>query len=213
MNNLQRIALSLAAGFLMFAAVSPTQARPFFSSDCTQCHTPESGHMEVVDFDDEIGLDARLDGGTSDPLKTYTVAPGDTVSLTVNVIDGANKYAVAVSGLDGTGVLNSISNVLDVVPDPDWVSQGGGTYYTSSANGTEWTGEATKWTFDLLVNDTTPEDFYAVELRVSGKGSQWTQGEEVYLQVASMIPEPATWVMLSGLTAMCLMGLWRRRDR
>jgi hypothetical protein len=138
-----------------------------------------------------IGHNTLTDLGQGN-TKTFTVAPGNSVTLSTNVTDGHNKYAVAIMDLEKGGIENN-GNKLAFTPDSGWSNQSGMNppYYVSSSSRHEWSGSATQRNFQLFVDESTPPDFYALRFEVAGKnGGRWSQIETFYLHVQSASPVP-----------------------
>jgi hypothetical protein len=126
-------------------------------------------------------------------LKTYTVEPGQSVSLAVTVTDGDDKYAVVLRDLEQAGVLGDGLNRLAFTPDSTWVNYStlSPPYYASTSSKHEWTGGVRQFTIELRVDGSTPADFYALRFEVAGKGGgKWVQEEGFYLHVLPGEPLP-----------------------
>jgi len=78
---------------------------------CSACHVIEvEGRMEVTGHEVLMDIGTQLDGNVRGPLKTFKTAPGKIVSLTVNVLDGDDKFAVQIKDFEQGGRLNDSSN-------------------------------------------------------------------------------------------------------
>ena len=138
----------------------------------------------------------------------------------MDVLDGADVYAVELKLLEKGGVLNNASNKLVYDPDPSWTKLGTASvpYFIKddgNDGGILWTGSTASYTFDLSVDASTPLDVYDLEFAVAlSSGGEPTryEDEHFYLHVVDAVPEPASWVMFSGL-GVCLVWCWRRRKQ
>src|ERR1700687_5766635 len=93
MQPITKARLAKAALLTLTIASGAGHAHPDLGVPCSRCHTPSTGKMTITGNDTTAALTARLDpGGTSAPLKVFTVRPGDTVDLTVNVTNGDALY-------------------------------------------------------------------------------------------------------------------------
>ena len=174
-------------GLLVICCCQVAQAKPGYGVSCGKsgCHTTGRNAMTVVDHDTTTDL-----GQGS--VKTFTVTAGQTISLSTNVTNGADKYAVALVDFDNGGVQDP-SNTLDFTADSSWSDRTGSNppYYVSSSSGHNWSGSTTKRTFQIAVDSATPADYYALEFEVAGKGGgKWAERETFYLHVEAAAPEP-----------------------
>ncbi len=214
--------LLLLAGFgFLIAVANEAQAWPDSGANCAGCHrTARTDAMAVTNFDGMIDLDAVNLGTATDrgPLKYFDVVQGSTVTLSLDVLNGADLYAVKLNGLDGGGVMNDVNNKLIFSDANDagnpWTDQGG--YFTKDAGngfeGISWSGSTTSFTFDLFVDAATPLDTYDLEFAVAGvEDGRWNGSEHFYLNVKA-VPEPASWVLFS-CCGVGLMWYVRRRKR
>lgn len=164
-----------------------TLAKTVFGISCGRsgCHTTNRNAMTVVDHD------TNTDIGQGS-FKTYTASPGDTVSLSVNVTNGQNKYAVALTDMNGSTIPDAF-NTLIFTPDPSWTDNTSLTppYYVSSPSGHSWSGTITKRTFQMTLDPATPSGLVAMQFEIAGKnGGQWSQRETFYLNVLPSTPQP-----------------------
>jgi hypothetical protein len=237
--NLWKIASSLLlASFLWLGAficvgASDAFAWPAWGGNCTNCHTAGTNLLNISGNNGNSNLTSRIGGGSLQ-LPLYQITAGSTATIPLNFIvnPGTDMFAVALTGtttsgkmseslLTDKGVSASSSDILGLVPDPNWTKQ---TLIVNSGTGSTLspsvyytlgefagTGGLVTETFNLGITPNTKPDYYSLTMRASGLGdSQWTQSREILLQVVSA-PEPATLVML--LTGgVCFAGVvWRRR--
>jgi hypothetical protein len=178
--------------------------------------------MTVTNPDGTINLDAlNLPGATDRGLiKYYDVVRGNTVALSMDVLDGAEVYAAQQKRLEKGGVLNNASNLLVYGPDATWTPQGTAAvpYFTKDGgnnNGIAWTGNIASYVFNLFVNASTPLDVYDLEFTVAlaSAGEPTRYGDEhFYLRVLDAIPEPTSLMLFASLGT-CLALCWRPRNR
>ena len=194
-------------------------------ADCAGCHSGlRDNSIAVTNFDGLINLnDVNLATATDRGLlKYYEVVRGTTLTLSFDVLDGSNNYAISLNGFDTGGVMNNVSNKLIYTPDSTWFAQTDGdtglAYYTMDAgdgdSGIDWGGATTSYTFDLFVDGATPLDTYELQVGIGGRRTptprSWFDNEFFYVRVVDAVPEPASWVMFSGL-GICTVWYWRRR--
>jgi hypothetical protein len=178
--------------------------------------------MEVTDADGLLNIDVFTLGTPRGTLKVFDVLPGHTVTLSMNVLDGAEVYAAELKRLETGGVLNDLNNHLQWSEANDaanvWVQRGTVSvpYFTKDNGddgGIAWIGQTALYTFDLLVGSNTPLDIYDLEFAVgiSSGGDPTRYGDEhFYLNV---VPEPSTFALLLSLAAIGLPCYWRHRNR
>ena len=204
--------LEIAAALLLMLSLSTAEAHPNLGVPCSACHTQSTGKLTISGNDTAVALTDRLDGVSPELLKVFTVSPGRTANLTINVIDGALVYDPVIYNLDGPGVQNDLSNRLAFTKDPTWegdFSDHALPYFAFKPAGIAWT-TPTSYTYHLNVLPGTPLDYYSVVLGVSGNSStgRWTQAEEVFVHV-TQVPEPAMLAFLGmGLAALCV-AAWK----
>ncbi len=68
--------------------------------------------MQVSDTGILTDLGSQLDGKVRGPLKTFRVIPGNVVTLSVDVLDGNDKFAVQLKRLEKSGQANDANNLL-----------------------------------------------------------------------------------------------------
>ena len=186
------------------------------------CHSEllsDPDRMDVIDADELVDLGTQLDGKQRGPLNTFWVDPGTTVTLSMEVLDGSDKFAVQLKRLEKPGQENDLSNFLiwmeDNLGGNVWTRQevANPPYFTkdNGNNGGLPPEDAGVFTFDLLVNADTPPDFYDLEFAVAGKeGGLWYEDEHFYLEV---LPEPSP-ALLGVVALSAIAGLrWVRRAR
>ncbi len=176
---------------------------------CIRCHGNSfrdfptaslTGKMQVSDTGIITDLGTQLDGKVRGPLKTFRVIPGDVITLSVDVLDGYDKFAVQLKDFEKGGQANnqantliwSVSNSIDNVwtrqeyqyaSTPPYFTKDAGNDYGIFGNITP-----TTYTFDLLVEAATPPDFYELQFTVAGttytnEKNLWVQKESFYLEV------------------------------
>jgi len=178
------------------------QGRPSYATtrnnNCNACHTSAvTGRMEANGEDSLTNLGTQLDGSIRGPLKTYKVAPGQVVTLSVRVLDGRDMFAVQIKDFEKPARRSSSSNLLIWSPVNDagniWTRQevSNPPYFTKdNGNNNAISGSITPitYTFDLLIETDTPVDVYelvfAAPGRTSGLGLVY-QEEHFYIEVLS----------------------------
>ncbi len=188
MTNVKSRGATICLAILAVAAVLPTKALAYrnYGANCMSCHSVHRDAMAVTAYDELVSLSDRLDGGTADPLPTFAVTPGETVTLSFLVSNGYSRYALALTDLDQGGVRENASNHLIYTADSSWENRS--TYFTTPRQ--TWTG-ATTHQFELDVHADTPPDFYALFVQIGGGGGGlWAEGEEFYIQVVGNQPTP-----------------------
>ena len=168
-------------------------AKPSFGANCANCHTnSQDGLMQVTDQDTVLDLGTQLDGNTRGPLKTFEASPGDTVSLAMDVLNGAPGYAVELKRLESGGQQNDLANKLVWTAANDasnrWVRRGDPPYFTKDNNNgaIAWTGSPVTYTFDLLIDPNTPLDVYDLDFAIATEEFAYDD-EHFYL---SVVPGP-----------------------
>ena len=162
------------------------QAFPTYGVNCTSCHMKGPGHMAVSGQTTTKDLGAaRLDKVKAGALKVFAVQRGHSVTINIDVTNGASKYAAEVYLPKNRGLLHSLTNKLIFTPDPKWTGLGSTIkYWVNNRNGSSWSGTKTRLTFTIAVDAKTPVDYYELYIRVAGKGGgMWSQTTKVYLQV------------------------------
>jgi len=233
--------MSLIAVLTMATVSDVAHAFPNFGvangNSCKGCHAapgnqpPGSGsdRLDALAVLGEGLLDKdseRNDGHARGAIPFFTVEPGGAVDLTMQVLDGADAYAVQLKRFETAGVLGPADTdfLAGFTPDASWFPQGPSdpgppvpnTYYTSVSgfDAKDWAGDGPEpWTFTLTVDPNTPENVYDLEFAVAGLNDTTHQkfygDRHFYVVVGSEVPEPATLgLVLVGL-GICL--LKRRR--
>ena len=165
---------------------NPAQADPDRRVPCGQsgCHTNGRSGFTIT------GHDTMTDLGSGN-LQTFTVEPGDTITLGTSVTDGHNKYAVVLRNFEIGGVEDS-SHSLSFTSSSGWRGPAGENppYYTSSSGGHSWSS-TTQRNFTMTVDESTPPDYYLLKFELAGKnGGKWSQTRNFYLHVAGGAPKP-----------------------
>jgi hypothetical protein len=120
MQSTTKAGLEIAVALLLILTLGTAEAHPNLGVPCSACHTQRTGKLTISGNDTAIALSDRLDGGSPDLLKVFTVRPGGSVDLTIDVNDGAVFYDPVILNLDGPGVENELSNQLAFTKDPTW---------------------------------------------------------------------------------------------
>jgi hypothetical protein len=152
--------------------------------------------MEVTAEDSLTHLGTQLDGNVRGPLKTYKVAPGQVVTLSVRVLDGNDRFAVQIKDFEKPAQRSKASNLLIWSPangaDNMWTRQqvSNPPYFTknnSPNNGISGSLSPITYTFDLLIESGTPVDVYELVFAVPGirSGARVYQEEHFYIEVLS----------------------------
>ncbi len=211
-NNRIAMAAIAASTFLSASAF----ALPEFAADnfgrCMGCHgTPSgeqdfshpsgwggiidgsvsSGYFQVTPQGTQTDLGQQLDGQTVGALDTYVVAPGETISLSIDILDGQSNHAITFFGLQNGGQQNSQDNKLSYqyAGDNYWTAQA--TFSTPSFNyfyseiGKDFDAESR--TIPITINPDTPEDTYLLTFGMSRlRGITATYEEHsIYVKVTS----------------------------
>jgi hypothetical protein len=221
--KLPLIVFTVAFG-LMPAGIA--SAKPSFAinndNSCSVCHTRiVSGRMDVIGADEMVDLGTQLDGSERGPLSTFWVVPGESVTLSMEVLDGSSsgcsacsKFAVQLKRLEKSGQEIDLSNFLiwaeDNLPGNPWTRQEvtNPPYFTKDDgnDGGLPSQDAGPFSFDLFVDAATPPDFYDLEFAVAGKGGGlWYEDQHFYVQV---VPEPSA--TLLGIVAVSAIAAVRR---
>jgi hypothetical protein len=151
--------------------------------------------MEVTGQDVLMDIGTQIDGNIRGPLKTFQAAPGKIVTLSVNVLDGNNTFAVQLKDFEKSGRLNDSANRLIWTeangPGNVWTRQemGNPPYFTKdNGNNGGISGAVTPatYSFDLLIESGTPLDVYELVFAVPGRRTSFGrvyQEERFYLEV------------------------------
>jgi len=217
-----RSILVLASLFVPFAVglgwSGVAAAKPSFAidngnscKDTPSCHTTvETGRMQVTGTDGVLDIGTQLDGNVRGALQLFQVDPGNTVTLSMKVLNGDDVFAVQFKRLEKPGQLNDLANSMtwmeENVPSNPWTLQevANPPYFTkdNENNGGLAGSAAGPFSFDLMVDAATPPDVYDLEFAVAGTTGggevRYYQDEHFYLQV---VPEPAV-----GASAMAMLA-------
>ncbi len=218
----------------MVAFCDVVQARPGYGGNadsCKGCHgsggqSNRPGALEVTG-EGLLNLD-DLNGTNSDrgDLQFFSVEPGGSIDLTMNVLDGTDVYAVQIKRFGEAGVLDPAgSNFLTGYADDSastWyalepASGPADTFFTNIpgfGTGTAWTGEPDDpYAFTLTLDANTQVDTYDLQYAVAGRTDGYVnfyEDQHFYVVVSEAIPEPSTLVLL-GMASLGLCCLKRRR--
>ena len=191
----------LIVNVLSIVIAGTVQGRPSYATtrnnNCFECHTTMvTGRMEVTGEDSLTNLGTQLDGSVRGPLKTYKVAPGQVVTLSVRVLDGNDRFAVQLKDFEKPAQRSNASNLLIWSPANDanniWTRQqvSNPPYFTKNVSpnsGISGSISPITYTFDLLVESDTPVDIYELVFAVPGRrsGARVYQEEHFYIEVVS----------------------------
>lgn len=226
-ETLRYLRLMLLVGCLVSGLERMACAFPDFGGSCKNCHGAAAGGSDRANALTVLGeglrdLDAqRNDGNARGAIPFFTAQPGDTIGLTMNVLDGSDLYAVQLKRLEKAGILSPVANtnfLTGYTPDGAWVPQAGPpVYYTSSSGATVWPVNGPSgpdpYIFALTIAMNTPLDTYDLEYAVAGRldgtsRRKFYGDQHFYLAV---IPEPGTFALLIlGLAGVGLVA-WRQR--
>lgn len=184
--------LSFGVAVLSFLSTQKAQAFPpdakshVAANSCRVCHgTQGGGRNPVLGLMDVTGvrvvnLGTQLSGSVRGPVATFDAVPGNTVTISVDVVSLANLtanpiYALQLKRLEFTGQQNSLTNVFGWSdanpPGSGWVQHNGTNasgvirpYFTKDLA----SGETGNFTFDLGISTNTPVDFYDLEFAIAG---------------------------------------------
>lgn len=192
-------------------------ARPSYATSagnsCSGCHTtPESGRLQIDGTDGVLDLGTQLDGNTRGALQLFKVVPGNTVTLSMQVLSWDGVFAVQFKRLEKSGQQSSLTNFLswleDNVPGNTWTLQevSNPPYYTKDdgSDGGLPASSAGPFSFDLFIDPATPPDVYDLEFAIGGVNTNSDliyQDQHFYLEV---VPEPA--LGASALTMLASLG-------
>lgn len=218
-RQLVRSSVFVILGIGVWLAISDNAAhgRPSFGGNCANCHSNvQEGLMQVTDEDTILDLGTQLDGSTPGPLKTFNASPGETVSLSMEVLNGSPDYALELQGLETGGQQNDQANKLvwTEANDPGnvWTERGNPPYFTKDNNGggIAWGGTPVTYSFDLQIDPSTPVDVYELEFAIA-TGAFSYEDENFYLNVVP-VPEPSSVALIVlGIVGIGVLG--RRRAR
>ncbi len=200
------------------------QAKPGYGVSCKGCHGTANapnrpGALDVLGegFLD-LGNGNRNDGKNRGAIPFFTVEPGGSIDLTMEVIDGSDVYSVELKRLDIAAVLGPATDFLTgFTPDGSWFELGAEPYYAATGgfvDGIDWTSGPVGFSYTLGIDAFTPENTYDLEFAVAGLGapSKFYEDMHFYLVVENAIPEPSTLALAGlGIIGVCTGYLKRRR--
>lgn len=187
--------ITIGSLLLLMTAISSSTALAFPNrgANCTSCHDSiRTDRMQVTPQALQIDLGTQLDGSVNGPLNTFTVDPGNTVLLSMDILNGSGKWSAVLKQFEKGGQELSQSNILawSQSGNAGWTSYSGGTPYLATTE-REDTGSQSL-TFSLTVDANTPPDTYELVFAIAGKSSgMYAQEEAFYLEVAGAAP--TTW--------------------
>lgn len=165
---------SILVSLLIAWTTPPAQAHVSSGANCASCHGTARNAMSLTGFQFTTNV-------STGSLKVYSVAPGETVPIGLQVIDGRTQYGFAMTGLDATGSLDATHKLL-TKPDSTWTKRN--TYYSLGPK----SGNQT-WTFRLGVLTNTPPDLYLLSVRIAGDGGgRWSEQESFLVEVRRTAP-------------------------
>ena len=129
-------------------------------------------------------------------LRTFQVAPGNTVTLSIEVLNGSDRFAVQIKNFDNGAKKDSPDNMLFWSEDNETDNartrhqQGNRQpYFTKNAPGDSGIPNSVTpitYHFDLFVDVNTPLDVYELTFATVGRSqalNRWYQEEKFYLEV------------------------------
>ncbi|MHC4177490.1 MAG: hypothetical protein ACYSWU_08285, partial [Planctomycetota bacterium] len=214
---MKRFVTCFLALVVVLALGGVATAKPPWGASCSGCHGGDNPNgsdrltaMGVVSDTmvdpDESAVTPPADWKDRGFLKTFTAQPGDTVDLTMEVLDGESFYAVQLKRFEKQGLGGNVLAGF-ITPDSDWTPQGSfpSTYYTESFSnnlGYDWPvvppSGPDPYTFTLALAADTPLDVYDLEFATAGYDvsldKMFYGDEHFYLRV---VPEPGVCVLLA----------------
>jgi hypothetical protein len=218
--------LVAVAAFVGLGWAGAASAKPSFAinngNSCKDngCHVNvETGRIQVVGEDGVLDLGTQLDGKVRGQLDVFRVIAGDSVTLSVEVLNGDPVFALQFKRLEKSGQLNDLANFMtwmeENLPSNVWTLQEATNppYFTKD-NGNDGglpASAAGVYSFDLAIDAATPPDVYDLEFAIAGKLASedlFYQDQHFYLEV---VPEPA--VGAAALTMLAALGVVVRSRR
>jgi hypothetical protein len=186
---------------LLLSLGNMAQAKPGYGSSCKNCHgtageANRPGALAVLGEGlMDLGDGNRNDGKNRGAIPFFTVEPGGSIDLTMDVVDGSAVYSVELKRLDVAAVLGPANTdyLTGFAPDGDWFELGTEPYYASTGGfspGTSWTSGPAGYTYSLGIDALTPENVYDLEFAVAGLGapSKFYGDKHFYLVVGNALP-------------------------
>ena len=167
-------------------------AFPSLRAACFDCHdTIQSNKMQITPQSLQIDLGTQLDGSVNGFLDAFSVEPGATVALSMDVLSVSGKWAAVLKQFNKGGQELDQSNMLV------W-SQSGNTgwnsYLSSNPPYMATTVRETSGTtleFMFTVDASTPPDIYELVFAIAGPSGMFYQEESFYLEVTA--PKLTSW--------------------
>ena len=157
-------------------------------NSCKTCHSViVSDRMKVELQPLQADLIEQLNGKTRGQLETFVVEPGATITMSMDVLNGADKWSVQFKRLEKEGQALSQDNFMiwNNPGNAGWNIQGASSaqpYFTTDIG--EDTAPTAK-SFTLTIDASTPPDVYDLEFAIAGKSGNdlFYQDEHFYLAV------------------------------
>jgi hypothetical protein len=219
----------VAVTFLIFSSVA--RAHVGSGGNCSACHGSDTPDQAKILASKLFKNDAnRKDTGQPDltALPVFDVLAGAAVDLQLlvnpttdpfgvnlsgRITDPANRYGTIslVSG-NVAGSLLDANNKLIFSLDSAWTTK------PSSGTNPKWytegpfnsgTATAQTFTYHMLVDASTPSDYYQLTFTAAGGAEDWADTGAFYIHVLPTVPEPSTFVLLAG--AIIGLMVWRKK--
>lgn len=173
----------------VFAAAPLLDAKQSYGANCVSCHdTVVTNRLQVTPQSLQINLGTQLDGSVRGALDTFSVEPGGTVNISIDILNGSGSWAAVLKQFEKGGQELSQANKLvwSQTGNTGWNSYGSTTPYMATTTRSN-TGAQTL-TFALTVDASTPPDTYDLVMAIATKSGLQYQEAHFYLEVASAPP-------------------------